>query len=214
MVLVFILLFFPWVGLYPGGVFSVSQTAWGTAFGGYTVDPDIKPEWAPKAKDKDKDKDKKDAKKEEPGASVLMIFYLLLFFPVLIVTLGSLVLTFKQFKLPPGLAVLVPWRWGIVAGLILILFLFLGLQLLLGFSLESKTKEAIKSQIDPEKVEGTKAKKLAEMARGSALEAIQRTFWLNLVVVLHILAILAAALVFWIGKRGEQRPLPKLELMW
>ena len=39
--LVFILTFFPWVGVYPGGVADAWQNAWQATVGGYSIDPDV-----------------------------------------------------------------------------------------------------------------------------------------------------------------------------
>ncbi len=52
-----------------------------------------------------------------------------------------------SIKLPPALLPVMPWRWGVVAGLNLILLLFLVLQIVLGFSLVNNVLAAADSKI-------------------------------------------------------------------
>jgi len=205
LVLVFFLQLFDWDGLYPGGSPAVSGNAWAAAFGAYTVDGDLK-NLVPYLQDE----------KSKPGVSVLTIFYLLLFFPTLIVTLASVVISMIQIKLPPQVEKLLPWRWGIVAAINLVLFFFLGLQLLLGFSLDSQYKEWVDKETKRLTKENptTQERKTVEARRGELLEVPRHTFWLRLVVLLHLVAVLCAILMFWINQRGTHRPLPKLELRW
>jgi hypothetical protein len=213
LLLVFVLLFFDWTGLYPGGVPAVTGNAWRAAFGAYWVDGDIKAytidgELTPVLAVTGDEKN-------EPGVSVLTILYLLLFFPVLVVTVASVVITMIPVKLPPQADQLLPWRWGIAAAANLILFLFLGLQVLLGFSLDNRyTDWANKaSKLDKPNPTGAE-RKTADARRGELLEIQQHTNWLRLVVLLHLTAIVCAALMFWLNRRGTHRPLPKIELVW
>lgn len=204
LLLVFFLQFFDWVGLYPGGVPAATQNAWQAAFGSITKDGDL-PQKALQGE------------KGSPGASVLTIFYLLpLFFLVLAVTVASVVIDMIPLKLPPVVEKLLPWRWGIVAAVNLILFLFLGLQVLLGFSLDSHYKEWLDKSMkrNTEEPLPTQKMKEREVARGEALEKLRHTFALRLVVLLHLVATVCAALLFWMHQRGTHRPLPKLELRW
>jgi hypothetical protein len=205
LLLIFILQFFDWDGLYLGGVPAVTGNAWYAAFGAYSVDGDLKSR-VPFIEDE----------KHKPGASVLTIFYLLLFFPALVVTVASVVITMVPIKLPPQVEKLLPWRWGIVAAVNLILFLFLGLQVLLGFSLDGRYREWVDKEVKREAKGNptTPERKLAEAQRGVLLEMSRHTFWLRLVVLLHLVAIMCAVLMFWINQRGTHRPLPKLELRW
>jgi hypothetical protein len=204
LLLVFVLQFFDWVGLFPGGMPAATQNAWQAAFNGMWKDGDLPR--GPYKKEEDK-----------PGVSALTLFYLLLFFfLVLPVTIASVVIGLIPLKLPPAVEKLLPWRWGIVAAANLVLFLFLGLQVLLGFSLDSHYKEWVdkRSKSDSTETPTTQQKKMTEVSRGLALEVLRHTFWLRLVVLLHLVAIICAALMFWLHQRGTHRPLPKLELRW
>jgi hypothetical protein len=204
LLLVFLLQFFNWVGLYPGGIPSVTQNAWQAAFGLYTEDGNLR---SPAV----------EVEKYKPGASVLTIFYLLLFFPTLAVTIACVAVGLLNLKLPPAVDKLLPWRWGIVAAANLILFFFLALQLLLGFSLDNRyadwvEKEVVKS--DSKEPKSTPQLLAEEAARGKLLRDNYHTVGLRLVVLLHLVAIVSAILMFWINQRGTHRPLPKLELRW
>jgi hypothetical protein len=205
LLLAFVLSFFDWVGLYPGGEPAVTGSAWTAAFGAYNVDGDLK-QLVPAIEDE----------KYKPGASPLTIFYLFLFIPTLVVTIASVVITMIHVKLPPQVEKLLPWRWGIVAAVNLIVFLFLGLQVLLGFSLDSRYREWVDSDTKREAKENptTQERKKADAYRGKLLEVVHHTVSLRLVVLLHLVAIVSALLMFWVNQRGTHRPLPKLELRW
>lgn len=205
LLLIFFLQFCNWLGLYPGGVPAATQNAWQAAFGFHTVDPDV-----------EKDVPALTDKEFKIGVSVLTIFYLLLFFPVLIVSVASVVLPMLQIKLPPVVAKLMPWSWAIVAAINLVLFFFLLLQVLLGFSLDSRYSDWVDKQVkgDSSQSKNTVEKKHEEVVRGEQLAMLDRTSWLRLTVLLHLIAVVCAALMFWVSQRGSTRPLPKLELMW
>jgi hypothetical protein len=201
-VLIFILQFFSWVGFYPGGVPMVWQSAWGAAFNSVSV-----PEEA---------KDEADKHKEEIGVSVLTIVYVLLFVILALpVTIAAVVFKFMPDKLPAGLRQILPWMWGIVAAVNVLVFFFLALQLLVGFSIESKAKEKISDQFDS-KIKDAKGeqKKVLESLKGAALQVLHRTLWLRLAVCLHLLVIVCALLLFWVDWRGLRRPLPRLQLQY
>ena len=101
--LVFILTFFPWVGVYPGGVADAWQNAWQAAFGGYSIEPGRQLVVVDRFPDKYADKNGE--KSSEPGCNVLLIFYLVLLIPTLVIALGCLALPFlPSHKLPPAAA--------------------------------------------------------------------------------------------------------------
>lgn len=205
LVLVFFLQFFDWDGLYPGGEPAVTGNAWRAAFGAYNVDGDLKNHVNFGEDDKYK-----------PGASILTIFYLLLFFPALIVTITSVVLEMVPIKLPPQVNNLLPWRWGIVAAANLIVFLFLALQLLLGFGLDSRYRDWVdkETKLEVKNNPTTLERKTADVKRGELLDRLRHTSWLRLVVLLHLIALVCSALMFWLDRRGTHCPLPNLELRW
>jgi hypothetical protein len=202
LLLVFFLQFFNWVGLYPGGVPAVTQNAWQAAFGLYSEDGDLK---QPSTQDKE----------SKPGVSVLTIFYLLLFFPALAVTVVSAIITMIPIKIPPAVEAILPWRWGIVAAVNVILFFFLFLQVWLGFSLDSRYSKWVENQVkrDSKETPTTQQRKMDDVVSGQMLSVLEHTFAMRLTVFLHLVAVICAVLMFWISQRTH-RPLPKLELMW
>jgi hypothetical protein len=205
LVLIFFLQFAEWDGLYPGGEPAATANAWYAAFGKYPVDGDLK-SLVPMMGDE----------KYKPGWSVLTVFYLFLFVPALVATIASVVLPLFKIKLPNQIEKLMPWRWGIVAAVNLFLFFFLGLQALLGFSLDSTYREWVEKESKSELKENptTQERKLADARRGTLLEMLRHTFSFRLVVFLHLVASLSSVLMFWIDQRGTSRPLPKLEFRW
>jgi hypothetical protein len=223
--LVFILLFSPWLGIYPGGVPYVTQNGFQALSGGYTEDPDLRDTLGKRGgfkmateeelkANKDRD-DKHKIKDNRPGFSVLLLFFILLLIPSLVIAVGSVVVPLLQVNVPPAVAQFMPWRFGIVAGLTAVLLLFLGLQLVLNFSLENRFKEYVNDNPDLKtENKNTVDLKRIEVARGTLLSSLERTFWLRLTVFLVLLALVSAVFVFWMSKRGEHRPMPKLELMW
>jgi hypothetical protein len=200
-VLIFILQFLPWVGVYPGGVAAIYQGAWGAAFGSVTVDEDLG-KGAP-------------LKEEDVGVSILAIFYILLFVILALpVTIGAAVVKFLPDKLPAGIRPILSWTWGIVAAVNVLVFFFLALQLLVGFSVESKFHETVTDKMKADKDAKGAEKKQQEAARGAIMQMLHRTFWLRLAVCLHLLAIVCALLLFWVDRRGLRRPLPRLQLQY
>jgi hypothetical protein len=249
--LIFILQFFNWVGIYPGGVAAVYQGAWGATVGSYSTDDDLVGKEGDKKQklimmetDDSLSKKNKDAKEEDkeldnrPGWTIFLFFYLIPFFYVtLLVTLG--VTALDVLKMPPPAAVvrLMPWRWGIVAALNLVTFLFLLIPLVFGFNIES-TQSAIykKEKAKQEKREKQKKEEWDKMSKDEKEQAeergrgykptpqvikdvsegrfyseLNRTFWLKLVVFLHLLAIAGALELYWLDRRNDPEHLPKLE---
>ncbi len=216
-VLIFFLQFFTWDGLYPGGVAVITQGAWSAAFGFADEMPGT---------DKLFEFGSEPSKSslftaEKPDVSWFLLFYVLLFLILALpVTIAVIVLPYVNLKLPPQVAKVMPYRWGLVAAINLLAFLFLILQMLIGFSLERKIAAAAEnpakhvSVVFDTSLSRTDTKVSKDFFAGVLLESAKRTFWLRLVVLLHVVAILSAALVYWIGQRGERRPLPKIELLY
>jgi cytochrome b561 len=204
LMLIFFLQFPSWGGVYPGGVPAAWQNAWQVAFGIYSFDPDLKDDYLRFLDDA----------KYKPNASALAIFYLLLFFPALLVTVASVGLRFIPIKLPPAVDKYLPWRWGIVAAANTVLFLFLILQILVGFSMDSQFAEWTEKQFESKEPKKTDEQKKEAAERGKYATYSTRTVWFKSVVGLHTIAVVAAVLNFWLDRRGPQRPLPKFELNW
>jgi hypothetical protein len=184
LLLIFVLLFFPWVAAYDLGKKEwYSQLGWGTGFGS---------EW-----------------------SVLGAFYILLLFPTLAVALAAAVVPLLSLKMPPPVEKLWAWRAAFVAAVILLPTLLLLGELALGFGLERLVK-------DPGSVaeERAQAETFAGRLRASTLNrevaqvTVGRTFWLDLAVLLQLLALVGAGLDAWMQYRSATRPPPRIDVMW
>jgi hypothetical protein len=223
LVLIFFLtIFTSWVGIYPGGLPAITQSAWGAAFGGYSepggkdMQKIIKFPTREQLADMNEDKEAKDRVQDpHPGWSPLLILYLLLFLLALLLSIAITVLPFLNLQLPPQVQQFLPWQWAALAGLNAVLLLFLGLQMLLGFSLENNFEAYVRSR--PEYKKEAKSdfeQKRMDVDRGGRIAYVQRTIWLRLAFFLQLVAAVAAGLVFWIDKRGPSMPLPCIDVKW
>jgi hypothetical protein len=213
--LVLVLSFFSWTGIYPGGVADVTQNAWQAAFGAYSVDTDVGDPFATKDDARGFFSGVGDSKLAAPGFNFLLWFFLLVFFVTILVTAACLALAFlPSSTLPAALHFILPWRWGVVAVLNLILLFFLVLQMVFGFSLERNFIDAADSAIAknaPPSPTTPDARRLA-IFRGEAHQTVSRTVWLDLTVLFLILAVLGAGLTVWVQHRGG-RPAPRIDLL-
>jgi hypothetical protein len=220
LVLIFILQFFPWIGVYAGNSPMATQGAWGAAFGSLAPKKPLARVFFPDLAMTDEDLQKRNEGKSDsdrikdprPGVSLLLLFYVLFFVPTLLLTIAVAVLPLVKVPFPPAVQQILPWRWAIVAGLNAILLLFLGLQILLNFSLESSISAYADSKVKA--IKDTDDDEIVDARKAALTNMVQRTVWLKLAFVLHVLATAAAALVFWVEKRGPGQPPPALELKW
>lgn len=211
LLLFFVLTFFPWVGRYYGSYPVISQSAWGAAFGTYSVDEvfDHQLHWQANA-----------PADEKPGAGALMI--LVLFFGLVAVVVGLAVAALpwitRQFPIPPHLAWLQQWRWMFVTGTSLLALLFLLLQLVTSFSIESRLQAAAAKVAKEEQRSGTSSIDAKwvdmQMSQALAVAGTRRTVYLDLAFLMLVLSAAGATATQWIETRGPGRPLPRFEVMW
>jgi hypothetical protein len=189
------------VGLYAGDRTVGTQNAWQAAFNGGAFDASAFP---PGAKNP----------QEGPGVSALTLFYVLLFLLfALPLTVACIVLHFHHVKVPPAVERFVPWRWGIAAVVNFVVFLFLALQLAVGFKLEERARE-MAGQLVPPKDASAEQATVYLWAHAGVQEGAERTVWLRLAFLLHVLVILGAGFMYWVSQHGAKRAMPRLELMW
>jgi hypothetical protein len=206
LILVLVLSFFSWIGAYPGGIGLFTQNGWRTAFGGWSEDKDLV------------EKVRGNIPEEAPGASVWMIFYVILLCIAALLAIAVIVFNVLPGPAPPFVENLKPWQGLILGGVAGLAFLFLAIQVLAGFPLKNKLTSEVSKQFEAMgKADEGKAgagKKL-EVMKGMGVGAlsIRYTFWFRLVVTLTLLAAVGGSLEFWILRRGN-RPLPKLEFAW
>lgn len=216
--LVFILMFFSWVGFYPGKVGVLTQSGWGAAFGSFTSDV----VWEKVARFS--------TETYAPSIDLLLFFYVLLVLlinvPAVIVAAllprGNQALRPILQPLAPHLPTIAPWRALGVAGITAFTFLLLALQGVWGFSLEQTVEDFADAQFKNDaKPAATGFKETPEEAQMRTLRrgmivsqfGLQTTLWFRLAVLAHLLALIGAGLDLWLDRRG-QRPLPRADLMW
>ncbi len=216
LLLVFFLLFFQWVTMTAGSYPISWQLGWNTIIGGNPVDTDVENE---------RELQDLPVAVDQAGPSVLMIFYAILYFFVLIATVGCLVLELTNIHLPQ-LRSIWPWRWGIVAASNIFLFLFLALQSVMSFGLEThvadqctrleqaKEKE-IKDQSKDAKDLSRKQKKIIAIKTRLAQSAVSRTIWWKLTFWVSLIGAVSAAIMYRLDQRRNLHlPLPRVEMRW
>src|SRR5207237_3831340 len=119
----------------------------------------------------------------------ILTIYVLLFLLAVIASVGlhALRLQSTAFKPPPWLNIVWPWRTAITMGLVCVSFLLLVVHCLTGFAATSS-------------------------AEANAL--LHYTFWFDLAVLLHLIAVVGVLLEFWLERRGSGRPVPRIDIHW
>jgi len=204
--LIFILLFFNWDGLYPGGYGVYTQSAWGSAFASFSADPVG-----------EKVLQAGQPLRDNLHASWVLILFLLVFLPLLVLAVASVVVPRLQLKLPPAVQQLMPWKSAIIAGLAALALVLLLFQLLLGLGLENAAARMVDNQFTDQAAAAQTPEDHQTLAieKGRALDGYSpgRGFGLRMTVILSLLAIAGAGLDFWMERRGN-RPRPRLDVSW
>jgi hypothetical protein len=200
--------FFSWVGYFPGGITVASQNAWQAAFGSYSYDPDLAK--APPLSNAE------GKEQIQPGASGLLIVFLLVFLIALIAALFAVTVRVVPVTLPPAVERLRPWLWALVSAVTTLAFLFLLFQLLAGFSLTSRIRDRVETigahLATQSPADNPAAKKQAEIETALHAGAVRSTGWLWASFWLTLLAAVCAALTHTMSKRTS-RPLPRIEFL-
>jgi hypothetical protein len=207
LVLVFFLLFFPWVGAYPGGYGVYTQSGWQAFYGGFSSDPVG-----------EKVLQKKAGIDENRSANWFrMGVYMVLVLAGIVLAFAPLLLSRLTVKLPPAVEQLWPWRQALLGAVNLLALLLLLSLLASGFSLEQALAAPIDQQVEakqPASPTGEDYEMLA-IRRGSQMGELnlRRTVWLRLTVLLNLLALAGVGLEFWLEQRGKRLP-PRAEFQW
>lgn len=190
LVVIFFLFFFTWVGMYAGSTAIYSQSGWQVLVGSTTSDSSI----VEKASDIARGPIPRSL---SVGFGWLTFLYLLTFLLAMVLALASSLMPLIREKLPPQVQQYKQWFWAITAGLALLTLCILLLQLTTGFKLENE----IVSQAG------------SNLGGGIAESMLQRTAALRWVLFLNVLAVIGAALQFWVERRGD-KPLPRIDISW
>ena len=184
LLLIFILLFFPWTGTLAWGEkldwYTVS--GWGTGFGS--------------------------------NMSALGTLHVLLILLALPLSVAMAVIPILGIKLPAAVEGFWPWRSVALAGLVGVATLLLLLELLIGFGMQGKVEDLAQGRKLEEYKNDELAKMLKTTEqREYARATIYHSTWLRLATLCHLIAIAGLALQNWVQQRGG-RPLPRIDILW
>jgi uncharacterized protein YjbJ (UPF0337 family) len=198
----FVLLFLPWTGAYPGGYGVYTQSAFQAIWGGFSVDP-VGAEALGPVKPYD-----------DVGGSRLMLSYALCVVLALALVLAPLALTPARAQaLPPVVRSLWRRRLGLLGAVALVAFFLLAAQLWTDFGLEAAVAARVDQNLAGEvaAAKTPEEQQTATIHRGLQLGAFGfgSTLWLRLAVALHVLLLTGVGLELWIKRRGT-RPLPQI----
>lgn len=202
-IVLFILLFLPWVGVYPAGYGVYTQSALQSIGGGVSTDPvGVKALYSAKPFD-------------DVHGSGMMLLYVLLVIFALILVIGPIVLDAARVKTFPGFAQFF-WRRRVEAlGLTALLALIILIaQISSGLGLENavyaKADKDLSAEIaaaqTPEEKQAVEIHQAVQVGPYN----LKHTNWLRLAVILHVLLLVGVALQYWLKRRGD-RPLPLIE---
>ena len=204
--LLFLMLFFPWTGVYPGGYGIYTQSGWQTFYGGLARDPvGIEALGASKPID------------DGVGGNWLMFFYFLLLLIALLLVLAPLVVTHGTLKLPPIVQQYWSWRLAALGTSLAIAFVIVLAQNWIGFGVEKAVAGHVDTALESERAAATTPEKqeVYNIHRGMEIGryGLQRTAWHRLAMLLQILALVGVCLEIWLERRGP-RPLPRADFHW
>jgi len=225
LVLVFVLTFFNWVGMYPGGVAGLTQNAWGAAFNSQSKDEVFNKNVKKMVDDGGSTtKELKFLTEDGPGevAAWMIVFVLVLVLAVIVAVGGALThLKMVPVQLPPSAEPLLSFRPLIVAGLSFLLLMFVVVQLLAGFPLENKVHSAVEKAADDGPTESIRKPSTAEdrQTRQMFVGAVEgafnlhRTYAVTLSIVLLVIAVIGGLLEFAVLRRGNAPP-PRIDIQY
>jgi hypothetical protein len=204
--LAFILTFFPWNGLYPGGYSAYTQSGWGCLFAGLS--------WDDASEDQLK---MKDDLKKDLHSSWFLLPYLVLLFPTLLLAVAGPVVDLTKIKLPPPIEKAWQFRPALLGVLTVLMLLFLLAQWARGFGLQRAIDDKIARDFEERTAQANTPEKLqrVEMMADAVKGAyhVKTTPWLRLAVLLHLLAAGAVVTEAGLMLRGKKQP-PRLAVMW
>lgn len=212
LVAVFVLSFFAWAKLAPGGYTVLTQNGWEAAFGSHSGTVPELQEW--------KDLEKAFVQDNRLRWDGLMFVYILLLLPTIALVVIERVVNPQTTKLP-GPLLWIPRVWPYLlfalAGLSLLLFLLVFFASLRGFGLERAVADVAQAkyqeQLDKNPA-GTELRKIhIQVGQDAARFAPLQTIWVNLLLCLHLLAVLALLTRIWLNTRPN-KPHPRIGVQW
>jgi hypothetical protein len=228
----FLLTFFPWAGLYPGGVATFTQLPWQALVGGMSDNAGLPAELltgGPSVTEKLS----AELRNDEARLAAHLGANLLLLLPYLMLLVLTLALAWAERfvhapALPAGgrlapLAGLWPRRLDLLTSLTTVLAVLLFFQCVRGFGVQSAARQVaaeraaalIESDARLKGLpdESTRKRATADVLTGQQLGLLAPggTVWRDLALIAHLVAAFAAVGRLWLARRGD-RPLPRLVL--
>lgn len=204
--LVFLLTFFNWVGMYPGGYRAYTQNGWEAAFG--SLDSNNFAEEVLKLE--------AELAKRTPW-NLLLVPFLLGLLLLLAVAWAERALRDPGRVPAPAVAQFWRYRFAAIAGLGALLFGLLAFQTRIGFGLETAVRKLAAEKYDAElqSADNSAAKQKVAVKEGREVASYQlhTTSWLALAVAALLVGVATAALKFWLDTRGTKPP-PRVSLTW
>jgi hypothetical protein len=210
LVVAFILSFFTWAKLAPGGYTVLTQSGWEAAFREHDgVVYELK-EW----------KELESSLRDRMSYDLFLIPYMLLLIPLVLLAVLERVYKPGSTKLP-GPLLWVPQVWPyflyLLAGLSLLLLVLLSVASLRGFSMERAVSELALAKYQPEldkNLAGSDLKKVnIQIGQEAAKFGPRQTSWVNLLLLLHVLTVLALLARIWLNTRSA-KPHPRVGVQW
>lgn len=200
-----ILTWFTWVWIGYGSQAVFSQNGVEAAFGSVSRDLDLVPKGA------DEKNVFKKISTDGAGFSLLTLFFLFVLFGAFVLSALVAALQLLPVQLPPQAKMILPWKWAIVAVVILFALLVFWFQLFVGFPLQNTiANDAGKSYQTALENQSTKE---ASWQRDIQLASIHRTGYVSTIAWLHIIAIFCAGIMFLNDFRKDAPP-PRLDVLW
>jgi hypothetical protein len=203
----FVLTFFPWVGVYPNGTPVYTQSAWRAATGSLPPPDPIG----------DEVMQLEPALLKHKSVSLLLLFYLILLIPAVLLAVAERLIPLTGGTVPDVFRTVWTYRQTIQAWLSAVLFLLLVGAATFGIGLESAAAAAAEEAVPmPPAAEGTTPSSREIQVRNVkrdvklASYALDRTIWMTLAVIMHVVAVTGTALDQWLD-RNPGRPAPRVE---
>lgn len=214
--LILLLTFFVWVGSYVGGHPVYAQTAWRALTGSPSRNFHLE-EFTQQQSGWPADV----LNKVQSDWLLVLPYLLALVAAVALAWAERFVMTVDRGRLPKRLGFLGdvwPYRIPVLAALATVAALLLLVLLARGFGLERAMRETVtakyadervKAEGNPSKLETIEWKADQELSRFN----LERTFWLDLAVLLHVVVVLAMVGRAWLDRRGDKPP-PRLVVQY
>jgi hypothetical protein len=201
--------FFTWVGAYFGGDYPVySQRPWGAIFGGVKRDfvleqrMQISASWL--------DKVRSDWELMVPYLVVLVL-------AVLLAWAERGIRTLDPRNIPP-MARVWPWRLAIMAGLGIVAFVLVMIQVNNGFGMERAIRKSVNDQFAEERAKAASSPARLEQIKYQedqefAKNDLERTVWLYVGIICNVIAVLAVFGHIALDRRGSKPP-PRIVIQY